>query len=81
MNPEIIKIAIENKAFLDALKLQIPSQQITTAPEQNKSLNNGGLWKITFFVGIVILSYNVYSYYDDKMNSTNNAKGLRDTNG
>jgi hypothetical protein len=76
MNPEIIKIAIENKAFLDALKLEIPSKKITTASECNKSLNSRGLWKITLLVGVVILSYNVYSYYNNKMRSTNNIKDL-----
>jgi hypothetical protein len=66
MNPEIIKIAIENKAFLDALKLQIPNQQITTAPPPIKSLNSGGLWKIVFVAGITIIGYTVYSYYNNK---------------
>lgn len=71
MNPEIIKIAIENKAFLDALKAQIPSQQKTVAATPNKSLKNGGLWKIVFVAGVVIIGYNVYSYYNDKKRSTN----------
>lgn len=66
MNPEIIKIAIENKAFLDALKSQIPSQQTTVAASPNKPLKSGGIWKIVFVAGAVILGYNIYTYYDKK---------------
>jgi len=71
MNPEIIKIAIENKAILDALKAQIETQQITTTANPNKALNSGGLWKILIVTGVVIVGYNVYSYNNNKKRSTN----------
>jgi hypothetical protein len=71
MNPELIKIALENKAILDAFKSQIEIQQITTVTAPNKSLKSGGLWKIAIFAGVVIVGYNVYSYYNDKKRSTN----------
>jgi hypothetical protein len=71
MNPELIKIALENKAILDALKSQIEIQQITTATAPNKPLKSGGLWKIVFVAGVAILGYNVYSYYNNKKRSTN----------
>ena len=71
MNPEIIKIAIENKAILDALKAQIETQQITTTAAPNKSLNCGGFWKIALLAGVATLGYYVYSYYDNKKRLTN----------
>ncbi len=71
MNPELIKIAIENKAILDALKAQIETEQITTTARPNKSLNSGGLWKIVIVAGVAILGYKVYSYYNDKKRLTN----------
>lgn len=71
MNPELIKIALENKAILDSLKSQIDIQQTTPSTAPNKSLNYGGLWTIAIFAGVVIVGYNVYSYYNDKKCSTN----------
>lgn len=71
MNPELIKIALENKTILDSLKSQIDIQQITPSTATNKSLNYSVLWTIAFFAGVVIVGYNVYSYYNDKKCSTN----------
>ena len=71
MNPELIKIALENKAILDALMVQNETQQITTATAPNKPTKSSGFWKIVFFTGVVILGYNVYSNYNNKKRSTN----------
>jgi hypothetical protein len=71
MNPEIIIIAIENKAILDALKAQIETQQITTTAAPNKSLNSGVFWKIALLASVATLGYYVYSYYDNKKRLTN----------
>jgi hypothetical protein len=71
MNPELIKIALENKAILDAFKSQIEIQQITTVTAPNKSLKSGGLWKIALLAGVATLGYYVYSYYDNKKRLTN----------
>lgn len=72
MNPELIRIAFENKAILDALKAQIETQQIitrTTAPK--KPFKKVALLKIAFVAGVAILGYKVYSYYNNKKRSTN----------
>ena len=58
MNPELIKIALENKAILDALKAQIETQQITTTAEPN-------------IAGVATLGYYVYSYHNNKKRLTN----------
>ena len=71
MNPELIKIALENKAILDALKAQIETQQLTTTAEPNKSFNIGGLWKIALIAGVATLGYYVYSYHNNKKRLTN----------
>jgi hypothetical protein len=71
MNPELIKIALENKAILDALKAQIETQQITTTAASNKSFTIGGLWKIALLAGFATLGYYVYSYHNNKKRLTN----------
>jgi hypothetical protein len=71
MNPELIKIAIENKAILDAIKAQIETQEITTAIATNKPLKNGGIWQIAFVAGLVIAGYNIYTYYNNKKRLAN----------
>jgi hypothetical protein len=66
MNPEIIKITIENKAFLDALNSQMPNQPTSDSAISSKSLKISGIWKIAFVSGILVLIYNIHSYYNKK---------------
>jgi hypothetical protein len=66
MNPELIRIANENRAIVDSLIAEIENKKLMTATAHNKSIKSGGLWKIVFVVGIAIIGYNFYSYYNNK---------------
>lgn len=65
MNPELIRIATENKAIVDALKAQMVAQNaaVTNASSKTKS---SVVWKIMLFAGVVIVGYNVYNHYLNK---------------
>ncbi len=66
MNPELIRIATENKAIVDTLKAQLAAKNAAVTNTTSNSKNSGIVWKIIVFVGVAVVGYNVYNYYLNK---------------
>ncbi len=66
MNPEIIKIALENKEIVDKLKSQLLAYNTTAVASVNSTKKNGGIWKLALVAGIGILGYNIYNHFIKK---------------
>lgn len=62
MNPELIRIATENKAILDTLKAQMAAQNAAVANTSSSTKISGIVWKIMLFAGIGIVGYNMILY-------------------
>jgi hypothetical protein len=66
MNPELIRIATENKAIVDAFKAQMVAKNKAVANTSPSNKSNGIVWKTMLFAGVVIVGYNVYNHYLNK---------------
>lgn len=67
MNPELIRIATENKAIVDALKAQMVAKNAAVENTSSLTKSSGIVWKIMLFAGVVIVGYNAYNSYAKKI--------------
>lgn len=63
MNPELIKITLENKAILDAFKAQLEIQKTTATSSIEKSNKFSSIWKIVLLGGVAIIGYKIIKKY------------------
>ena len=63
MNPELFKIALENKAIVDAIKLHMAKQKVTVISTPSNTKSSGIAWKIMLFAGVAVVGYDVYNKY------------------
>lgn len=64
MNPELIRIATENKAIVDALKAQIVAKNAAVTNTSTNTKSSSIVWKIMLFAGVVVVAYNLYNYFN-----------------
>jgi hypothetical protein len=60
MNPELFKIALENKAIVDAYKSQLIIQNAAVPLNTNLAKHNNVFLKIILLTGVFLIGYTIY---------------------
>lgn len=76
MNPELIKIALENKEILYSLRSQMLVQNTTVINAPGNTKNSGVIWKLLLVGGVAIISYSIYYNYKSTLKNKINGKFL-----